>query len=207
MCLYNSVGEDFRAAQRGFDYGLPIWAGCQIRKVWMWVCVYINQCVNQQRHISNKSIFLGCSCSPYVSVWCRCQLANEHSDRMACWFVRKSARSKVDKEHGRITWVRMLTEFFWALHGWDFSQSSKPGTKSTKAKMKWRRQGLTFTVLVREPMVLHVLIFKIRIPLPALLLSEIFILFRTIMSVAKLELIAWSKTRATSVSWAGYKKK
>lgn len=64
------------------------------------------------------------------------------------------------------------------------------------------RDALTIGMFVWEPVVLRILIFEIRIPLLALLLSEIFIIFRTILYAAKLELIAWSKTCTTSISWA-----
>lgn len=50
-------------------------------------------------------------------------------------------------------------------------------------------------------MVLRVLVLKVRIPLPALLLSEILKVLGAILSVAELELIARPYARAASVGW------
>lgn len=45
----------------------------------------------------------------------------------------------------------------------------------------------------------RVLVLEVRIPLPALLLSEIFKVLRTVLSVAQLELVARPHARAASV--------
>lgn len=54
-------------------------------------------------------------------------------------------------------------------------------------------------MLIGEPVVFRVLVLKVRIPLPALLLSEIFKVLRTVLSVAQLELVARPHARAASV--------
>lgn len=56
-------------------------------------------------------------------------------------------------------------------------------------------------------MVLRVLVLKVRIPLPALLLSEILKVLGAILRVAELELIARPYTRAASVGWTAEDRK
>lgn len=76
--------------------------------------------------------------------------------------------------------------------------SSRPGTALTESHLK--QEGLlTIDMFIGEPVVLRVLILKVRIPLPALLLSEVFKVLRAILSVAELELVAWPYARTASV--------
>lgn len=79
--------------------------------------------------------------------------------------------------------------------------SSRPGTALTQSHLRQEEGLLTINVFIGEPVVLHVLILKVRIPLPALLLSEVFKVLRAILSVAELELIAWPHARTASVGW------
>lgn len=60
---------------------------------------------------------------------------------------------------------------------------------------------LGINMLIGQPVVLRVLVLKVRIPLPALLLSEILKVLGAILSVAELELIARPYARAASVGW------
>ena len=62
-----------------------------------------------------------------------------------------------------------------------------------------KKRLLTIDMFIGEPVVFRVLVLKVRIPLPALLLSEIFKVLRTVLSVAQLELVAWPHARAASV--------
>jgi len=58
---------------------------------------------------------------------------------------------------------------------------------------------LTIDMFVGEPVVFCVLVLEVRIPLPTLLLSEIFQVLRAVLSVAQLELVARPHARAASV--------
>lgn len=63
-----------------------------------------------------------------------------------------------------------------------------------------RTKGLlTIHVFIGQPVVFRVLVLKVWIPLPALLLSEVFKVLRAVLSVAQLELVAWPHTRAASI--------
>lgn len=62
-------------------------------------------------------------------------------------------------------------------------------------------------MLVGQPVVLGVLVLKVRIPLPALLLSEILKVLGAILSVAELELIARPYTCAASIGWTAEDRK
>lgn len=58
---------------------------------------------------------------------------------------------------------------------------------------------LTIDMFIREPVVFGVLVLKVRVPLPALLLSEILKVLGTVLGVAQLELVARPHACAASV--------
>lgn len=58
---------------------------------------------------------------------------------------------------------------------------------------------LTINMLIGEPVVFGVLVLKVRVPLPALLLSEILKVLGTVLGVAQLELVARPHTCAAPI--------
>lgn len=58
---------------------------------------------------------------------------------------------------------------------------------------------LTINMFIGEPVVFGVLVLKVRVPLPALLLSEILQVLGAVLGVAQLELVARPHARTASV--------
>lgn len=86
---------------------------------------------------------------------------------------------------------------------WPHHDPISPQVQHSHTETHWGQEvgPLTINMLIGQPVVLRVLVLKVRIPLPALLLSEILKVLGAILSVAELELIARPYARAASVGW------